>query len=56
MAIVRKLEKIDFDVPGKHSEVSATYAIVKDVDGDKYLQIDTYGSANRQIQGKKVSL
>lgn len=53
MAIIRKLEKIDFNVPGKHSEVAATYAIIEDSDGDKYLQIDTYGSETRQIQGKK---
>jgi len=53
MAIVRNLEKIAFDVPGKHSEVCGTYAVVVDGDGEKFLQIDTYGSSDRQIKGKK---
>ena len=52
MAIVKKLEKIDLDRESKHTEVEATYAIV-DVDGQKHLQIDTYGSATRKIPGKK---
>ena len=53
MAIVRKLEPIQIDRDSKHSEVDCTYAIVEDDKGYKYLQIDTYGSATRQIPGKK---
>ena len=53
MAIVRKLEPIQIDRESKHSEVDCTYAIVEDDQGDKYFQIDTYGSATRQIPGKK---
>mgnify|MGYP001453109210 CR=1 FL=1 len=52
MAIVRKLEKIILDKDHKHTEVDATYSIVEN-EGQKYLQIDTYGSENRKIQGKK---
>ncbi len=52
MAIIRKLEQITLKQESKHSEVNATYAIIHKPDGD-YLQIDTYGSANRQEVGKK---
>jgi len=53
MAIVRKLEPIQLDRDSKHSEVDCTYAIVEDNKGNKYLQIDTYGSATRKFPGKK---
>jgi hypothetical protein len=53
MAIVRRFEKIEFDIPGEHTEVDATYAIIGNKDGEKFLQIDTYGSSARQIKGKK---
>ena len=52
MAIVKKLGKIDLNRDTKHTEVEATYAIVE-ADGQKSLQIDTYGSATRKIPGKK---
>ena len=53
MAIVRKLEPIKLDRDSKHTEVNCTYAIVEDDKGNKYLQIDTYGSKTRKIHGKK---
>jgi hypothetical protein len=53
MAIVRKLESINLDRDSKHTEVNCTYAIVEDDNGNKYLQIDTYGSKSRKIPGKK---
>lgn len=53
MAIVRKLEKVRLDRDSKHTEVNCTYCIVEDADGNKFLQIDTYGSAVRKIPGKK---
>lgn len=52
MAIVRKLHQISLEKESKHTEVEATYSIIESPDG-KYLQIDTYGSKNRQIEGKK---
>ena len=52
MAIVRKLEKVELEHNSKHTEVDCTYSIVES-DGQKYLQIDTYGSASRKIPGKK---
>jgi hypothetical protein len=53
MAIVKKLYPIYLDRVSKHSDVNCTYAIITDDLGDKYLQIDTYGSATRKIPGKK---
>lgn len=53
MAIVRKLEKVDLERDSKHSEANCTYAVVMDAEGNKFLQIDTYGSATRKIPGKK---
>ena len=53
MAIVKKLTKFQLEKESKHSEVDCTYSIVESNDGIKYLQIDTYGSANRKIPNKK---
>ena len=54
MAIVRKLERVTLARDTKHSEVKdCTYSIILADDGSKSLQIDTYGSAERQIPGKK---
>jgi hypothetical protein len=52
MAIVRKLEHVNLDRDSKHTEVNGTYSIVE-AGGEKYLQIDTYGSATRKMPGKK---
>ena len=53
MAIVRHLERQQLDVESKHTETECTYSIVKDSHGKTYLQIDTYGSKERKIAGKK---
>ena len=37
----------------KHSAAGASYSIIIDRDGRKYLQIDTYGSGVRKLKGKK---
>ena len=52
MAIVRKLEHQNLEVESRHSETECTYTIVKAADGT-YLQVDTYGSRQRRIPGKK---
>jgi hypothetical protein len=56
MVIVRKLEEIQLkrDVP--HKEVNAILTIVTGNNDEKYLQIDTYGSQDRQFEGKKSNL
>ena len=52
MAIVRKLEFQQLEVESRHSETECTYTIVNAV-GGPYLQVDTYGSRQRRIPGKK---
>jgi len=53
MAIVRHLEEQVLQIEASHTETECTYSVVKDKDGKKYLQIDTYGSPDRKIEGKK---
>lgn len=48
------LEKFNRLEKGKHTlheKVLATYSTFE-INGDRYLQIDTYGSNSREIQGK----
>jgi len=52
MAIIRELKLIETEF-SPHSEVKATYSILTDKDGKKFLQIDSYGSTKRKILGKK---
>ena len=53
MAIIKKMQKISLERDAKHTEVEATIAVVLCSTGKNYIQIDTYGSANRKILGKK---
>jgi len=53
MAIVRHLERQPLQIDARHREVECTYSIVVSEDGSKYLQIDTYGSQERKMPGKK---
>ncbi len=52
MALVKKLEKIEKERNTVHDEVECTYTIFTDSAGNKFLQIDTYGSVNRKFRGK----
>ncbi len=51
MATVRKLEQRDLERFARHTEVDGSYSIIE-LDGEKFLQIDTYGSKQRQDKGK----
>lgn len=53
MAIVRNMEFATLARDSKHSEVDATYSIVISETGERLLQVDTYGSSERQETGKK---
>ena len=53
MAFVTHLEHAPLEFEARHSDVEATYAWVKDSEGRSCLQIDTYGSAQRKLVGKK---
>jgi len=52
MALVKKLVEQKLEHSGHHTEVECTYSIVEGLEG-LYLQIDTYGSALREIHGQK---
>lgn len=56
MAIVRHLELLALQVEARHSEVKATYSVVKDKEGVPHLQLDTYGSASRSCKVRRASL
>jgi hypothetical protein len=53
MAVIRHLTHAPLQIQVDHSEVAATYSWVQDMDGKRYLQIDTYGSSTRAMPGKK---
>lgn len=52
MAVVKRIDPISLEVEARHTEAECTYSIVH-YRGTKYLQIDTYGSADRKLRGKK---
>ena len=51
MAIVREFIEEEASRESKHSEVEAKLRLVES-GGERFVQIDTYGSADRQIPGK----
>ncbi len=51
MATVRDFEIKNLDRVADHSEVDATISLVE-YNGEKFVQIDTYGSKGRVIPGK----
>jgi len=53
MATVNKITHQALERDTDHSEVECTYDIVTDKYGRRYIQLDTYGSKERQIKGKK---
>lgn len=53
MALIKKLERVTMDRNSVHGYVAATYTVFQNDAGEKVLQIDTYGSPQRQIPGKK---
>lgn len=52
MAIVRHMDRTELQGGAPHSEVEATNTIVHEGCA-VYLQVDTYGSAERKLTGKK---
>ncbi|XPV75764.1 MAG: hypothetical protein ACNI27_14135 [Desulfovibrio sp.] len=50
MANIKDMTYRELERAMPHSDVEASYSIVE-VDGDKFLQIDTYGSQKRQDKG-----
>ena len=52
MALVTRIKHQPLQSISRHIEVDCTYTIVE-VDGNKQLQLDTYGSTTRAMLGKK---
>lgn len=53
MALVRDIKKGQLTQFVEHSAVDCEYVVLTDSDGQKCLQLDTFGSSNRQEKGKK---
>lgn len=53
MAIVRGMEQVRLERDAPHTEARATFSVIQNSNGEKFLQIDTYGSIKRQEKGKK---
>jgi hypothetical protein len=53
MAIVRHLDPAVLDRDAPHKDVDCTYSFFTDAEGNRYLQLDTYGSKERKMPGKK---
>lgn len=52
MALINSLVKGFKSNQSIHGATESTFYIVTNLNGDKYLQIDTYGSSDRKIPGK----
>jgi uncharacterized membrane protein YvbJ len=52
MALITQLTKGYKNKESVHKEIEGSYFIVVARNGKKYLQFDTYGSADREIPGK----
>lgn len=53
MGQINELNRITLERDSTHRKVECTYSIIIGEDGLKYLQIDSYGSDERQFKGKK---
>jgi hypothetical protein len=53
MALVEKISHQGLQKIANHTKVECTYDIIQAPDGTLQLQLDTYGSAERQILDKK---
>jgi hypothetical protein len=51
MAIIREFEQLDLKANARHTETLGGYS-VQGQDGEKFIQINTVGSADREIPGK----
>ncbi len=52
MALVRRFEHKRMEQNSLHKEIAASYSVFG-VDDKRVVQIDTYGSADREFPGKK---
>ncbi|SFK45026.1 methionyl-tRNA formyltransferase [Methylocapsa palsarum] len=52
MALLSKFEQITMSRNSIHEEIESTYSVFEH-DGQKFIQIDSYGRPERKIPGKK---
>lgn len=52
MALIRKFANKSMDRNSIHKEIEASYTVFEN-DGRVFVQIDSYGTDDRQIPGKK---
>lgn len=52
MALIGKFEEKHMERNSIHKEIGASYTAFE-FDGRKFLQIDSYGTLDRQVPGKK---
>ena len=53
MALITNLESVDMERVRVHGPVDCTYTVFTAVGGQKYIQLNTFGSANRENPGKQ---
>ena len=56
MALVNKIKHQILEWDSTHSAVECTYDVVIDKEGRRYLQLDTFGSQEREMKGKRVKV
>lgn len=52
MATIRKFEMRDAERLSKQTEAAASI-LLSELDGEKFIQLDSYGSPDRQLVGKR---
>jgi len=53
MALIKRFTQARMDRNSVHQPVDCTYTVFADDRGTRYLQLDTYGSKERKLTGKK---
>ena len=53
MALIDHITHQSLQTFSRHTKADCTFDVITEVDGTKYLQLDTYGSKERAILGKK---
>lgn len=52
MALIDSFEREHKERQSVHGAVACRYSVFADGEGNRFLQLDTYGSADRQLPGK----
>ena len=53
MALVENITPLKLGRDVDHRSVECTFDVITNTDGERFLQLDTYGSSERKLQGKK---